>query len=100
MPVWWLHPNPDGHSWAVLTYAEEVAPSMVPGAPKSAKQTWFIVNLQPDGLCLNCRKRPGLQDPIGGYYSCVECRAACETAIQSFRAAASTGCSERISKDQ
>jgi hypothetical protein len=81
MPVSWLHPNPDGYSWAVLTYVEEVAPSMRVGAPKHERQTWFIVNLQPDGICMNCRQRPGLQDPIGGYYACAECRAQAEQAI-------------------
>lgn len=86
MPVRWLHPNPDGHSWAVLTYDVEVAPSIEPGAPKHAKQTWFIVNLQPDGICMNCRVRRGVEDPIGGYFSCVECREQAESAIAQLRA--------------
>jgi len=74
MPVRWLSLNADGFSWSVLTYIEEVAPSMRIGAPKHEKQTWFIVNLQPDGICMNCRKQPGLEDPIGRYFSCVDCR--------------------------
>lgn len=73
MSVRWLYPK-SGGGWAIETYIEDVAPSMRIGASKHEKQTWFIVNLQPDGICMNCRARPGLQDPIGGYYSCSDCR--------------------------
>lgn len=104
MPVRWLHPNPDGHGWAVLTYVEEVARNtgqfttmdpvtrILTTTPAPGKyKTWIIVNLQPDGICMNCRNRPGLQDPIGGYYSCDECRERTRQAIAqiiTLRAAA------------
>ena len=74
MPIKWLGKHPNGYSEIVQTYLIEEAPSMEPGAPRHAKQTWVILNWpQPDGTCMNCRQRPGLLDPIGGSYTCGQC---------------------------
>lgn len=85
MPVNWLHKNEDGYSWTVVVYQIETAPSLEPNASKHAKQTWFFINLQPDGVCMNCRQRPGIFFPSSGSYSCEQCLKDCEQALAALR---------------
>lgn len=86
VPVKWVKPNDDGYSWTAYTYIEEVAPSMRPGAPKHERETWFIVNLQPDGICMNCRKCRGMLFPDFGSYVCQSCLDKTSQAIDKLRA--------------
>lgn len=75
---WEDHPDQ-----TATVYLKEVAPNVDPQATEKY-QTWFWRNWQPDGICMNCRQRPGLMDPIGGSYTCDECRAECEVAMKQY----------------
>lgn len=79
MSLYWVdHPDQ-----TATVYLPEVAPSLNPMDGKY--QTWFWRNWQPDGICMNCRKRPGLMDPVGGTYACEDCHARCAAGLRAHQ---------------